>query len=130
VPQDRLLDGRELGPRVQPQLAAQQLPRPAQLRERLGLPPRQVQRPRQQHPPALAQRLLRHQRRRRRDIRGDAQLGGDELLLRAAAQLLQPGGLDPAVRPRLQIRQRRAPPQLERLAQHDRRAVRLTGREQ
>ena len=88
--------------------------------ERLRLPARAVEREHQLAAQPLAVRVLRDQRLELADqlgVAAEREVGLDPLLERRQPQILQPPGLDSGKRLLAELRQRRPPPERERLAQ-------------
>ena len=127
VLEDRLLQLRQLPARVETQLLLKGPSGAADGVERLGLPTGAVERHGQQPPAVLAERAgadegggVGH------DVVAGGQSGTQQGLLRAATQLVQAKRLGPAVRPVLEIGQRRSAPQVQRLRKSDTGAPVLT----
>ena len=131
--QDRLFEGDQVGTGIESQLGGEHRARTMEGAQRVALLARLVLRQRQQRPPVLSQRLL-----------GDARLclgqhfpvtpGADRRvdaeLLGVEAQLLQARRFGPARAPALQVDQRPAPPEGQRLTNDVGGALRLAQREQ
>ena len=120
-----LLELPQLGARLDPELV-ERGPRVAVRLQRLRLPARAVQREHQLAAQPLAMRMLRDQRLQLADELGvpaQRQVGLDPLLERRQPQLLEPAALDPRERLLAELRQRRAAPQRQRLAQQPRRTL-------
>ena len=120
VLQHRPFDRHEGRARIDAQLLAEQPPGPVDGPQRVGLAFRAVVRLRQQHPALLPQRLPAGQRRGQRRRFVDPTLAQQRLgqpLLGPPAQLQEPRRLVPARAPTVQLGERHALEQLERLPQ-------------
>ena len=126
--EDRALEVDQLLPGVEAQLLLQGPPGLTQRGQRIGLATGAVERQGEQVPAGLAQGLSRDQRR---GIGHDVPTGGgpfgEERLLGAEPQLVQPAGLGATVRPPVEVGQCSAAPQREGLAEHGGRPVVLAG---
>ncbi len=120
VAQDRLLQALQLLARLEAELLRQLAPRGAVGVECLGLPARAVQREHQLAAKRLPERGARHERLELADELGVAperEVGLDALLEDRQPQLLEPGDLHLREGLVREVRQCRAPPQRQRLAQ-------------
>ena len=133
LPQDRLLQGGDLRSRIQAEFTIKHRAELAERAQRLTLTAGLVLRGGQQRPPTFAQRGLSHQRLRLRQdpvVLACPQGGLDVQLLGCVQELGQPGRLDPRGVPSVDLGQRPAPPQRQRVRQHKRRPLRVIGGEQ
>jgi len=83
VPEDRLLELAELGPRLDPELGDERLAGRAVRVERVDLPPRPVEREHQLLARTVAQRVLRHERLElgnQLSVAAESEVGVDPLL--------------------------------------------------
>ena len=126
--EDRRLQPSQLRSGLDAQLLTQDRSRGLEGAERVSLAPRPVQSQHLLPAETLPQRILRDQGvhlRRDQSVQSEGKLGLEPQLQAARLELLQPHAV--ALREPLvgEVRQRRAPPQLERLAQHSRSSVHL-----
>ena len=120
LPQDPSLQLLQLRRRVEPELVGEREPRRAVDLERLGLPAAAIERKHQLAAQPLAERVGGDERLQLADERGVAaerELGVDPLLEGDDAQLVEPGGLEPGELLLVEVCERRAVPERERLAQ-------------
>ena len=118
LPEDGLLQGDQVGTGIQPEVPGEDDPDAAKGAQRLHLPPREVLRLGQQGPPSLPERSgLDHDRRLSQDLRVVAgrQRGLDLELLQLEAHLLEAVHLGDSRLPRLQLAERTAAPEVQRL---------------
>ena len=128
VGEDLGLELAQLRARLEPQLVAHLPSAVAVGLQRLGLPPAAVEREHELAAYALAQRVLAHERLELADhlrVAAERQVCVDALLDGDQAQLVEPRDLLLGERLVGEVRQRRAAPQRQPLAQPLRRAIRL-----
>ena len=133
LPKDRPLQLLERRARIDPELVDEGPARFLVGVQRLGLPTRPVQRSHQIHPQALAERVLGDECLELPDqlvLAPEREVGVDPQLQRCQPDLLEPG--DGRLREALvgEVRERRAPPQRQRVAQPLRRIGRQAPSEQ
>ncbi len=118
LPEDRRIELLEPGTRIDSHLVRQHSPRLVVGLERLGLPPRSVERKHQLPPQPLPQRIPLDKRFELRDEArtfAELEVGVDSFLERVQPQLLEPADLGLRERLERQVGERRATPQRQRL---------------
>ena len=130
VAEDLVLELAELGPRIDPELLAEELPRRGERPQGVGLPARPVQREHQLRPEPLVEGVFGDQRLQLADevlVEPERKVGIDPGLECGHPQLTEPGDLGNDQLAPIHAGIRVAPPQAQRLSEHTGGGDRIVG---